>query len=332
MKDLPKGYTVRPMTMSDVAAVAEIVNAYGRRFTGADLTSAERLESEFSTPGFDLENSTCLAIDPENQVVAFSTVFDVVEPHVRVNVWAVVPPEHQGRGIGSALYDWLTSRARKAVEKAPDGARVTLHQNVFEGDAAAAAFLTSRGFVQTRHFWRMAIDLESGSEAPQWPLGIHPCTVDVETGLEDCVRAAYEAFRDHYGFVEGSFEQQLEMTRHRIESDPEHDPELNFVAKDGDRIAGVCLCRSVSGTDRNTGYVGVLGVLRPWRRRGLGLALLLEAFERFRRKGKKRAHLHVDAQSPTGATHLYEKAGMYVDQLNHEYTLELRPGKDLATH
>ena len=99
---------------------------------------------------------------------------------------------------------------------------------------------------------------------------------------------------------------------------------------DGDEIAGICFCSPQSGTDTSAGYVNSFAVLRPWRKRGLGLALLLHALRTFRDKGKVRAALHVDAQSLTGATRLYEKAGMHVDQLSHEYQLELKAGVDLT--
>jgi mycothiol synthase len=60
------------------------------------------------------------------------------------------------------------------------------------------------------------------------------------------------------------------------------------------------------------GWIGAIGVLRPWRQRGLGLALLRHAFGEFYRRGQPRAGLGVDAQNPTGATRLYERAGMHV--------------------
>jgi ribosomal protein S18 acetylase RimI-like enzyme len=58
--------------------------------------------------------------------------------------------------------------------------------------------------------------------------------------------------------------------------------------------------------------VGAIGVRKQWRRRGLGLALLLHAFGEFYRRGQPRIGLGVDAQNPTGATRLYERAGMHV--------------------
>ena len=56
----------------------------------------------------------------------------------------------------------------------------------------------------------------------------------------------------------------------------------------------------------------VLGVRRPWRRRGLGRALLLEAFARFRERGCHAAALGVDGENTTGAVRLYESVGMRV--------------------
>lgn len=66
--------------------------------------------------------------------------------------------------------------------------------------------------------------------------------------------------------------------------------------------------------ERNDGgYVGIIGVRRAWRGRGLAKALLLRTFGEFWRRGTKRVSLDVDADSPTGATRLYESVGMYVE-------------------
>lgn len=59
------------------------------------------------------------------------------------------------------------------------------------------------------------------------------------------------------------------------------------------------------------GWVRVLGVRRGWRRRGVGLALLQQVFAAFYERGMTTVGLGVDAESPTGATRLYERAGMH---------------------
>ena len=75
----------------------------------------------------------------------------------------------------------------------------------------------------------------------------------------------------------------------------------------------------------------MLGVRRPWRRRGIALALLHHAFGELYRRGKHRVVLGVDSQSLTGALRLYERAGMHVQLQYDNYELELRPGTDLST-
>jgi ribosomal protein S18 acetylase RimI-like enzyme len=74
----------------------------------------------------------------------------------------------------------------------------------------------------------------------------------------------------------------------------------------------------------------VLGVRRPWRKRGLGLALLHHAFGEFYRRGKRKAGLGVDAKNLTGAMRLYEKAGMHIHKQIDLFEKELRPGKEIS--
>ncbi len=76
--------------------------------------------------------------------------------------------------------------------------------------------------------------------------------------------------------------------------------------------------------------VETLGVRRAWRDCGLGKALLLHAFGAFHRRGKHAVRLYVDSQNLTGATRLYERAGMHVERELVDYEKELRPGIELA--
>jgi mycothiol synthase len=74
-------------------------------------------------------------------------------------------------------------------------------------------------------------------------------------------------------------------------------------------VAGVIRC---DATKFGGGFVGALGVRKPWRGRGIGMALLRRAFAEYQRRGAPHVSLGVDAQNPTGATRLYERAGMRV--------------------
>jgi ribosomal protein S18 acetylase RimI-like enzyme len=75
--------------------------------------------------------------------------------------------------------------------------------------------------------------------------------------------------------------------------------------------------------------VNALGVRRPWRKHGLGLALLTHSFGEFFRRGEQIVGLGVDAENQTGATRLYQRAGMQVASEYVVYLKELRPGRDI---
>ena len=116
-----------------------------------------------------------------------------------------------------------------------------------------------------------------------------------------------EAFSDHWEHHGRPFEEWWE----RRSATPNYDPTLWFLVRDGDEIAAVAR----SEANRNGGgYVGHLGVRRPWRKRGLGLAMLHRVFGECYARGITRIGLGVDAESLTGATRLYERAGMKVKE------------------
>jgi ribosomal protein S18 acetylase RimI-like enzyme len=108
------------------------------------------------------------------------------------------------------------------------------------------------------------------------------------------------------------------------------DPTLWFLAMDGDEIAGVSLCRPKSNDDPEMGYVSNLSVRRPWRKRGIGLALLQHSFGEFYRRGKRKAGLGVDAENLTGALRLYENAGMHIHLAFDLFEKTVRSGREIS--
>lgn len=92
-----------------------------------------------------------------------------------------------------------------------------------------------------------------------------------------------------------------------------------LVAEDGGEIAGISVCRPEREGRPDMGWVGTLAVRKPWRRRGLGLALLLHSFRELRSRGRKRVGLGVDGENTTGAVRLYQRAGMRVARRRDTY-------------
>lgn len=326
---LPKGYSERPPRFEDAQAVVDMLNCFWQWASGGNFTDLDEIKAEWQEPGFNIETDARVVSSPDGSLVAFAEMYKINALYVRLGSFVAVLPEHMGRGIEDYLMQWAINRAREDVQKAPEGARVVLHSSVTAACAPLRELRLRHGMKPVRNSYRMRIDFDAPPAAPQIPEGIHirPIIAGQEEIL--AIRTAYDAFRDHWGFVEQPFEEYANLWMHHLKNDPDYDPSLYFIALDGQEIAGVSLCYPKIEETPGMAWVGTLGVLRPWRKRGLGLALLLHSFQEFYRRGIRCAGLSVDAENLTGALRLYEKAGMYVDRKYETFELELRPGKDL---
>lgn len=324
-------FTVRGATMADVEAAVALFNTCSQAMIGRPETTVNQIRNEWQTPRFDLATSTRLVFSPEGQLVGYVEVWDTDPIPVNVWVWGRVHPDFEGQEIGTRLMAWAEKRARQAISRVPEGTRVAMRCSTFSTWEPAKQLFAARDMKVTRHFWRMVIDLEEAPPAPRWPAGIPLRTFQDEPDLHAVYRAVDDAFQDHWGHVDQPEEEAFRRWQHWTQNDDEFDATLWFLAMDDDEIAGISLCRARANDDPDMGWVSTLGVRRPWRRQGLALALLHHTFGEFYRRGRKRVGLGVDASSLTGATKLYEKAGMHVTRQFDTYEKELRSGQDLST-
>jgi mycothiol synthase len=309
--EVPSGYRLRAPRENDLEAVTEIMRAseeveYGEAETSLDDTRGY-------VASVDLRTGAWLLVDAAERPVAFGSLRP--PKAARFFGFALVHPDHERRGIGRFLVDKLEFEARARLDQVPAGPEVFVSTGASSRNERARQLFEQAGFRQVRRFWDMAVQFDEPPAAPRWPPGVQVSTVgnDQQRTLH---KAIDEAFQDHWNAAPISFE---EWERRRLAQ--EFDPGLWFVASEGGEIAGAALCRL-----RETGgWVDVLGVRRPWRRRGLGEALLRHSFGEFFRRGVHTAGLGVDSESLTGATRLYERAGMRVAKSFDSFEKELRP-------
>ncbi len=328
---LKPGFVSRAATMADVETMVDLLNAHWEPLIGVRKVTVEEIRNIFTVPGFDIQTSTRVVLSPDGHMVGLMAVIDLASPPVHPSLHGCVHSDFEGRGIGTYLIQWGKERARQAISRVPDGARVSMHLTTSSAYEPTRRLFEKLGLNVIRYSWIMTIDLNGTPPEPNWPDGFTICTHQDYADGKAIYRAAHEAFQDHWGYVIRDEEEGLERWQHRLDNDEEFDPSLWFLALDGDEIAAVALCSPSMGGDQEMGWVDTLGVRRPWRRRGLALALLQHVFGEFHRRGKKRVGLGVDAESLTGATRLYEKAGMHTTQQLASYEQELRPGKELGT-
>jgi mycothiol synthase len=310
---LSPGYGVRRPTPDDLGPVAEFLVAV----TIAEFGEPDYSEDDLRDEWADLDPATdaWLVVAPDGSIAGYTSVAH--REHVRVDADVYVHPEHEGRGIGTFLIRTTEARGREHVPLAPAGARVVMNNGINARNAKARALLEREGYAPARYFWRMAADVAEPPPPATWPAGVTVRPVASPADERAAFAALDEAFRDHWGHVPTTFDAWERRVKGK-----RYDPSLWFLAVDGAEVTGVALCRQ----DGETGWVDSLGVRPAWRRRGLGLALLRHAFAEFHRRGWRRALLGVDAANETGATRLYESAGMRADHQYAVYQKELRPG------
>lgn len=326
---LPVGFTTRPATMDDVEIITDLLNTCSVAYTSNPSVTINDMNSFFTSPGFDITANTLLTFTSDGKLVGYYDVDDTRPIPVKISVWGRTHPAYESLGIATNGMAWAENRARKTVPRLPEGVRVVMNCHTLSTVTQAGRFLLNHDMKLTRHFWQMVIDFDKPIPEPVWPKNITLISYAKQQDLAALFRAEADAFKDHWGHIEEPEDEGLKRFRHWIENDEEFEPGLWLLAMDGDEIAGFSLCRRRSYDDAEMGWINVLGVRRPWRKQGLGLALLHHSFNIFQQRGKKQAGLAVDASSLTGATRLYDKAGMHIDRQSDLYQKVLRDGKDL---
>ena len=155
------------------------------------------------------------------------------------------------------------------------------------------------------------IDPRDADEATMDALLVEAERLAAAQDVPDAVMRAY-ADKDETAYRWDFHRISIEEWRSWTVDRDDFDPELYKLAEDGGELAGLSMNQWHWSGDPAFGWVGVLGVRKPWRKRGLGRALLLHSFGDFRDRGAARVGLGVDAENTTGAVRLYESAGMHV--------------------
>ncbi len=319
---LPNNFLVRVPTMDDLQAVYDVFYACDMVDNGMTDFLLEDLRISWNEPDFNLATDARIVTTQDYKIVAYAEVGQ--QQHAKIYGWIRVHPEYRRQGLEQYLIHLTETRARQHIAQAAPQARVTISNSLSHNNQAYKSILEQEGYTYSRSFWRMEIDMEDAPPAAEIPVGIAIRTM--HPGEE---RAVYEldeeAFQDHWGHMPRTFEDWEHWNVKRST----FDPSLWFMAFEGDTLAGGAFCAHEK--ELGLGWVHTLAVRRPWRRKGLGLALLRQAFGEFYRRGIRKAGLGVDSQNLTGATRLYERAGMHVAVQFDSFEKELRPGVELST-
>ncbi len=299
--------TLRPALPDDIHAVLALMDRCEIAEYGSTDSTLQDLADDWDA--IDLERDTWLASDVHGTVVGYAAVVPW-RAGARYDFFA--DPAWDA-DLDGRLLAWCQARGPAwAAEHGVDG--------TFEACTFLAAvnernhLVAEQGGMQpVQYHWQMHIALDAPPPQPQWPPGV---TVrPPRPGLDD--RPVYELVERAFaqpGRAPASFE-----AWHSSMIDTElFDRELWFLAEMGGQLIGASLSCAYPGE----GWVRQLAVAEPWRRRGLGRALLLHSLAAFRSRGLPSGALAVSAAN-AGAYALYEGVGM---RRRREY-IEYRPAE-----
>lgn len=307
MISVPAGYALRAARLDEIPGIARFIIEYDLEigsysdFTEDDLREISKRESIF-----DIASDTWL-VTRNDDIAAFALTWRT-EPGVLNAVGLVKRSEH-GQGLGSMLIECVEDRARSLpVESVPEQT-IAVRNSLDVKDRGGIELLTTRGYELVRHHYTMRtmLDRDIVTEIPNW-LHIRSCELSDAPLLH---RLLQETFADHWGHAPVTYEEWSGAFLSRRDSDPS----MWFVAEYDDEPIGFLIGTS----DEERGWVADLGVVKPWRSRGVGGSLLRHAFADFRRRGFTEAGLEVDAGNETGAVRVYERAGMAAVKVYESY-------------
>jgi mycothiol synthase len=301
---------LRPPRDEDVPRLVELRNEDYAEVGDPPNAGAETITIDWHGPGFDRERHARVALI-DGRVVGYVTAFKLDGRFVFVDGY--VDRATRGRGAGSAMLEWGLDLARTEFGMT----EVHLHAPTTRPDALHLIEEVP-GIAYARTFYRMRRDAPASVPPPVWPEGIELVPMKGEELARATAAAQHASFVDHWNYFPVPVEDYLHWMTEEL-----HDPDLWLIAMHDEQIAGFCVNAMDGEGDLRVGWIGQLGTAPPFRKRGLGRALLLEGVRRLAARGCPSVTLGVDAENPTGALKLYRTAGFEVVRETRRYSMQL---------
>ena len=310
---LPAGVAMRPFAGDeDLKVFVEIANAANAEDRVEERTSFEALHNWASHPSRTFDAAKDLAVvTVDDKPIAYGWTGWVDSTDGVRTTRPAATSIRRGDGRGSAPPSCGTTR-RACGASRPSTGRIgpaSTPPSRPESRLGAVALVKEQGYQPVRYFFDMVRPTLDEIVVPDLPEGVEIRPVAGRDQMRQLFDADVEAFLDHWGgfdATDAAFEQWL--------ADPDYEPRplrggAGTATRSPGSVTNVINERENAELGRLRGLLDSVSVRRPWRGRGLGYALVMRSLELLRERGMTSAWLGVDAENPTGALRLYEKAG-----------------------
>lgn len=193
------------------------------------------------------------------------------------------------------------------------------------GEKKRIQLLEGLDFKRVRVFSMMEMDLANVSQniGENKQVAIRPLQKELEEDIKLLSWLDSESFKEHFNYRPDT----LEEIRHFLLSDPYiKEPEVFFALFNGESVGyiGVRIDEKYNLEKKvKAGEIFTIGVLKRYRRTGIGARLMLHSLETLKTKGMTKAILGVDDYNPTKALALYKKVGFRAKKKDFVFEREL---------
>ena len=180
MSILLSNLVARTPTIEDFHSIAELVAACDIAEHGIADSSMRDLASRWQNYSFHLESDAWVIVSARKQFAGFACVWH--RDHEEFSTCICVHPQYRKRGIGTLLLRMAEQHARELMPQASPGARVSLRGVVCANNARARSLFEREGYLSSREFWRVTLELVESSESSAGDVGKFTLDLDVDSG------------------------------------------------------------------------------------------------------------------------------------------------------
>ena len=322
--------TWRPAAAGDVEAIAGLYEAIERSAPVGRGTDPVEVRLRL-----DSVDDSLLAVDGSGHPVVFADVTDMGEAGgaVRVRVGAAIHPDVDDR-VRRRTHDWLMERAHRLRDECRPGMPAVLGTVCSAVDTAWLTLITGSGFEIINWHFDYVYNLDEPVAVAPPPDGF--TIVPYDTRYDEVARLVHnEANADNPNaiaydaagwpghttahpryFAGGSF---LALAREGAGGGAgEGAGNGAGGGAGGEEVAAFLFSQERDGD----GFLDCIGTAAPWRRRGVGAAMVTRALAAHREAGYRLARLHVRSDNED-AVRLYDRIGFV--HSGREYAICVRP-------
>jgi len=302
----------------DEAIWAYIASGAYRDYEDFRSLSVEEMQKLEKSPTFDSSGMFIAELDGKPAGIVNAYVDKFRKEKKGFISWLGVLPEYRRRGVGKAL-------AQKAIESLKERGMEIAETALDSTREVCIRLFEDLGFrlIRSSSFMKMSLDKIPFNIGENREVDMRKLDVTSEEDIILLNNLENECFKEHFNYRPS----QIEETRHWLLENPWLQWQAYFFAELEGKSVGYISIGIDEKYNREketlSGWINDIGVLKPFRRRGIGTALMLKGLNELKNEGLENALLYVDDENPTKAIKLYEKIGFKIVKKTQIYQKKL---------